>query len=119
MILIVDDDVAIRESLCFLLSCEGLESRSFATGQQLLDSCTVTDRDFLITDVHLPGMNGIDLLKTMRSRGLRLPVVLMTGQPSSTLRQRANEIGATAFLEKPLRDAEILSLIRQSEAPSP
>lgn len=116
MIFIVDDDSAICESLGFLLSCEGLPSRSFTTAEQFLEMPAVTDDDFLITDLNLPGMSGLELLATIRRRGLGLPVVLMTAQATPRLRQRALDTGATAFLEKPLKDTEILSLIRDGHA---
>lgn len=116
MIFIVDDDSAIRDSLGFLLSCEGMLSRSFATAEQFLELPAVTNDDFLITDLNLPGMNGLELLAAVRERGLALPVVLMTAQATPQLRQRAFATGATAFLEKPLKDAEILSLIRGGPA---
>lgn len=115
MIFIIDDDCDIRDSLRFLLSCESLASRSFATASQFLETQMVTDQDFLITDMHLPGMSGLELLAAVRKRGLTLPVVLMTGQASSQLRRRALASGVTAFLEKPLKDTEILSLIHRED----
>lgn len=119
MIYIVDDDGAIRDSLAFLLSCEGLPSRCFATAAQFLEAKTPTDDDFLISDVHMPGMSGLELLVAVRKRGLALPVVLMTGRMSPQLRQRALDGGAAALLEKPLKDTEILSLIRRRGGPPP
>jgi two-component system response regulator FixJ len=116
MIFIVDDDSAIRKSLGFLLNCEGLSSRSFATAEQFLELPAVTGADFLITDLNLPGMSGLELLEAVRRRGLGLPVVLMTAQATPRLRRRALDAGAAAFLEKPLKDAEILSLIHDGRA---
>lgn len=116
MIFIVDDDHAIRESLGFLLDCEGLSSRSFGTAEEFLDRPAVTNGDFLITDLNLPGMSGLRLLEVVRERGFRFPVVLMTAQPTPALRQRALDIGAMAFLEKPPKAGEILSLIRRGQA---
>lgn len=117
MIFIVDDDSAICDSLGFLLSCEGLPSRAFASAEQFLGASVVTDGDFLITDLNLPGMSGLELLEAVRRRGLALPVVLMTAQATPRLSQRAFDAGAAAFLEKPPKDAEILSLIHNSRAP--
>lgn len=117
MIFIVDDDSAICDSLGFLLSCEGLPSRAFDSAEHFLGTSIMTDGDFLITDLNLPGMNGLELLDAVRRRGLDLPVVLMTAQATPRLRQRALDAGAAAFLEKPLKDAEILSLIRNSRSP--
>lgn len=119
MIFIVDDDRAIRDSLSFLLTCEGLASKSFGDPRQLLADCKLSDDDCLITDVDLPGMDGIELLKIVRESGLRLPVIVMTGHPSSFVRQRAQECGATAFLEKPIKNVAILSLIRNRDARPP
>ncbi|SKA30216.1 Response regulator receiver domain-containing protein [Enhydrobacter aerosaccus] len=112
MIFIVDDDSAIRESLRFLLSCEGLEAQSFASANALLDTGTIGAGDCVITDIHLPGMDGLALLRTIRARGLKIPVIVMTGWPNSLVRQRAHEMGATLFLEKPLKDAEILAAVK-------
>jgi two-component system response regulator FixJ len=119
MIYIVDDDGAIRDSLALLLSCEGLASRCFATAAQFLESEAPTDDDFLISDVQMPGMSGLDLLLAIRKRGLGLPVVLMTGRASPQLRERALDGGAAALLDKPLKDTEILSLIRLRGKPPP
>ena len=119
MIFIVDDDLAICQSLSFLLMCEGFESRSLGDACELLHDGALSDDDCLITDVDLPGMDGIELLKRVRDLGLKLPVIVMTGHPSTFVRERAWECGATAFLEKPLKDAEILSLIRKSRAAAP
>lgn len=111
MILIVDDDPAIRHSLSFLLACEGLDSRTFADARQLLAETGLSNEDFLITDVDLPGIDGIELLVRLRERGLNLPAVVMTGHPSSFVRQRAVECGAKAFLEKPIKAGVLLDLL--------
>ncbi|MBS0521155.1 MAG: response regulator [Proteobacteria bacterium] len=118
MIFIVDDDAAIRESLRFLLSCEGLDARSFESASRFLESCTLTEQDCVITDIHLPGMDGLALLRAIRAKGLKNPVIIMTGWPNSLARQRAAEMGATVFLEKPLKDAEILAAVRNCLPPS-
>ncbi len=119
MIFIVDDDAAIRESLRFLLSCEGLEARSFDSASRFLASCTISEQDCVITDIHLPGMDGLALLRTIRARGLKIPVIVMTGWPNSLVRQRAADLGATAFMEKPLKDAEILAVVRNCISGTP
>lgn len=72
----------------------------------------------LITDVDLPGMDGIELLDLLRKQGRKLPVIVMTGHPSSFIRQRALECGAQAFLEKPVEPAALLDLLR-SVRPAP
>ncbi|MFZ5778728.1 MAG: response regulator transcription factor [Pseudomonadota bacterium] len=116
MIFIVDDDRDFRDSLRFLLESEGWPSRGFATAREFLGSQMPVDGDILVTDMHMPGMSGLELLATIRKSGLALPVVLMTGNSNSALRSRALLQRATAFLEKPFRSTDILPLIRQSNA---
>lgn len=116
MIFIVDDDQAIRQSLSFLLGSEGIESQSFANAHEFLDRCHPSDDDCLILDVDLPGVDGIQLLERVRAQGLKLPVFVVTGYPSAFVRQRAEEAGATVFLEKPLNEDRIVSLVRDSAA---
>ena len=69
MISIVDDDAAVRDSLRFLLECEGYETREFASAREFLPADRAADGDCLILDVHMPGMSGIELLETMRRQG--------------------------------------------------
>lgn len=119
MIFIVDDDQAVRHSLSLLLESEGLDSRSFGSPQEFFDYCRPSDDDRLIVDVDLPGMDGIELLKRLRAQGLTLPAVVITGKPSTFVRQQALAAGAMAFLEKPIDADEIVSLVRDGKAAAP
>jgi two-component system response regulator FixJ len=119
MIFIVDDDQATRDSLSLLLASEGLHSKGFGSPRAFLDACRPSGEDRLIVDVDLPGMDGIEFLQRLRARGLMLPVIIITGLPSTFVRQQALATGATAFLEKPLDAGEIISLVREGEAPAP
>jgi len=116
MIFIVDDDRALRHSLALLLKCEGLESRGFQSAREFLDLCRPSNDDRLIIEVDLPGMNGVALLQLLRHRGLRLPAVVITGKPSSFVRQQALQAGATAFLEKPVSASQLVELMRADRA---
>lgn len=113
MIFIVDDDADVRDSLGFLLSCEGLAAEAFESAENLLESRTLTPRDCVITDIHLPGMDGLALLRAIRAQKLTIPVIVMTGWPNSRIRERAIEMGATLFVEKPVKDTEILAAVRK------
>jgi two-component system response regulator FixJ len=116
MIYIVDDDQAIRHSLGLLLSSEGLDSQGFASAGEFLAACDPSDSDCLIVDVDLPGMDGVELLKRVRARGLTLPAYVVTGRPSALTRRRAQEAGATSFLEKPVNADVLIALIRDGKA---
>jgi two-component system response regulator FixJ len=119
MIFIVDDDQAVRESLELLLESEGLVSRGFASPQELLDGCRPSNDDRLIVDVDMPGMNGIELLQRLRADGLSPRAVVITGQPSTFVRQQAFAAGAMAFLEKPVDADRLVALVRNGKAAAP
>jgi two-component system response regulator FixJ len=114
MIFIVDDDSATRDSLWVLLDCVGLEAREFASAEAFLEARQLANKDCLVLDVHMPGMSGIELLEQLRQRGDKIPVIIITGQPSTTNDKRARAAGALAVLEKPFKPSEILGLVRQA-----
>lgn len=116
MIFIVDDDLAVRDSLSLLLACEGLNSRGFRDPREFLEHCRPLDEDRLIIDVDLPGMNGVALLQRLRAQGLKVPAVIMTGKPSTFVRQQALAAGAMAFLEKPVDADQLIALVREGKA---
>ena len=116
MIFIVDDDQAVRHSLTLLLASEGLEARGFASAREFLEACRPSSDDRLIVDVDMPGMNGIELLQRLRDGGVSPRAVVITGQPSTFVRQKAFEAGAMAFLEKPVDADQLVALVRDGEA---
>jgi two-component system, LuxR family, response regulator FixJ len=118
MIFIVDDDEAVRHSLTLLLASEGLEAREFTSAREFLEACRPASDDRLIVDVDMPGMNGIELLLRLRDSGVSPRSVVITGNPSTFLRQQALAAGAMAFLEKPIDTDRLMSLVRDGEAPA-
>jgi two-component system, LuxR family, response regulator FixJ len=112
MILIVDDDAAVRDSLRCLLECEGYETREFASGREYLSAGGAGVGDCLILDVNMPGMGGIELLETMRRRGDLHPVIVISGHADSWTRKRAHAAGALAIIDKPYQVEEFLELVR-------
>jgi two-component system, LuxR family, response regulator FixJ len=112
MILILDDDAAVRDSLRFLLECEGYETRGFASGREFLAAGGAGEGDCLILDVHMPGMSGIELLETMRRRGDMRPVIVISGRTDAWTRKRAHAAGALAVVDKPYQVRELLELVR-------
>ena len=100
-ILLVDDDPAVRASLAFSLEIEGFLIETFDCGEDLAAKTEFPEKGYLVLDYRLPGMDGLSLLKILRSRGVDLPAVLITSAPDRRVRSRAAEAGA-AIIEKPL-----------------
>jgi FixJ family two-component response regulator len=101
VVLIVDDDPAVRNSLMFSLAIEGFAVRAYASGQELLDDPGLPAHGCLVIDQRLPGMSGLELVTSLRARAVSLPAILITTNPSAILKQRAADAGVPV-VEKPL-----------------
>jgi len=111
---IVDDDDAVRQSLAFLLSSAGLPVRLYDSASAFLAGLATPQGGCLITDIRLPGMSGIDLLKTMREKALSMPAIVITGHGDVPLAVEAMKAGAVDFIEKPFEEEAILSAVRRA-----
>jgi two-component system response regulator FixJ len=110
---VVDDDQAVRESLKFTLEVVGFEVRAYDSARQLLDDASIPRSSCLVTDYHMPELNGLELVAKLRERHVSLPAVLVTGLPSEELRNRAAEAGV-ALLAKPVLDDRLVDSIQQA-----
>jgi FixJ family two-component response regulator len=121
-IAIVDDDPAMRQAVGRLCGAAALPSRGFSSAEDFLTSDAVDSASFLILDVQLPGLSGFELHKHLLERGIRLPVVFITGQDQPLSREKARQAGAAAYLTKPFPAAELIAAVRsqwQSAGESP
>ena len=100
-IILVDDDSALRGSLEFILGIEGYKVRAYACGRELLDDPTLPDKGCMVIDQRLPDIEGLKLIEALRARSVELPAILVTTNPSRTLRRRADE-AKVSIVEKPL-----------------
>ncbi len=105
-VFVIDDDEAVRESQRALLMDAGFVVRAFGSGEEVLPEIPSFRPDCVVLDIHLPGMNGFDVLERITAE-TSIPVILITGRPGTTTPARARARGAAAMLEKPL-DAERL-----------
>ncbi|MCR4439248.1 MAG: response regulator [bacterium] len=115
-VLIVDDDYEFRVSLGKALAKQGYQVELAADGVEALRAVERGNFDLVITDHRLPGVLGIDLLPEIRRRSPHSAVILVTAYGDDSVRQRAREAGAFAFLDKPIKREEILTLVVQTLA---
>ena len=113
-IAIVDDDPGVRGSLDSLLRSAGLTGRSFPDGEALLCCGEESRIACIITDLHMPGMTGIELQAELTRRGWRQPVIVMTAFPNDAARAQALGGGAQAFLTKPIDPDALLEAVEHA-----
>ena len=111
VVLVVDDDLAVRESLKFALELEGLEVHACACGADLLVHPQLMHAACLLVDYHMPGMDGFEVLRTLKARDCRTPVILITGNATVAVRRRAALAGVRHVVEKPLLDGTLIDSI--------
>lgn len=114
VIYVVDDDDAVRQSLEFLLSTAGIKSRGFESGKAFLDALPQINSGCVITDVRMPEVTGIELLKHVRQHKPELPVIVITGHGDIALAVEAMKIGAIDFLEKPFEDDTLINAVKSA-----
>jgi len=108
---IVDDDEAIRRSVSFALKTSGFQVRVYGNGEEILKSAPDLETGCILLDIRMPGMDGLEVQEALKSKGVTLPVVIMTGHGDVTLSVRAMKAGAIDFIEKPFEKAVLLLAI--------
>jgi two-component system response regulator FixJ len=108
---VIDDDQAMRDSLDFLLGSADFEVRLFESALDFLNDMPGLAFGCIVSDVRMPGMNGMDLLKQLKNDRTRLPVVIMTGHGDVPLAVEAMKLGAIDFIEKPFEDDRLIGMI--------
>jgi two-component system response regulator FixJ len=117
-IYVVDDDEAIRRSLSFLLRTSGFVVRLFEGGLPFLKDAADLPPGCVLLDVRMPDMDGLEVQKELRARGVMLPVVIMTGHGDVDMAVSAMKAGASDFIEKPFEKFALLSCIEAARKQS-
>jgi two-component system response regulator FixJ len=111
---VVDDDVAVRKSLAFLLASDGLVVRLHESASAFLDEVKDGEAGCIVTDVRMPGIDGLEFLRRLKARGNTLPVIVMTGHADVPMAVEAMKEGAVDFIEKPFGDEVFLAAVRSA-----
>jgi len=109
---VIDDDEAMRDSLNFLLDSADFNVTLFETALSFLDALPGLDFGCVVSDVRMPGLDGIELLKRMKAGNSTFPIVIMTGHGDVPLAVEAMKLGAVDFLEKPFEDDRLIGMIQ-------
>jgi FixJ family two-component response regulator len=118
VIAVVDDDDGFREALAGLLKSLGYAAIAFDRADAFLNSDRRRETTCLISDVHMPGMTGPELHRTLAASGAPIPTILITAYPDPVGRVRALQDGVVCYLTKPFRENELLACIdRAVDAP--
>jgi two-component system, LuxR family, response regulator FixJ len=111
---VIDDDEAVRHSLEFLLRTSGMTAKTYDSASAFLDALPAAETGCIVTDVRMPGMSGIALLKRLGEMQINMPVIVITGHGDVPLAVEAMKNGAVDFLEKPYEDELLLGSVRSA-----
>jgi len=113
---VIDDDEAARQSLAFLLRAHDIEVKTYESAAVFLSTAGQLEPGCIVTDVRMPEISGIDLLRRLKELKIFLPAIVVTGHGDVALAVEAMKIGAADFLEKPFDDAAMLNAVRSALA---
>jgi DNA-binding NtrC family response regulator len=111
-VLVVDDEVVIRDAVKLILGSEGWTVATAADAEGALAHEALTTCRLVLCDMMLPGQGGLEVVREARRRRPELPVIMITGYATAENAARAIEAGASAFLAKPFDDTELLNQVR-------
>ena len=113
-IYVIDDDDAVRQSLQFMLKTAGITARTFESAKSFMEVLPQITSGCVVTDVRMPEVTGIDLLRHVMKTNPDLPVIVITGHGDISLAVEAMKIGAVDFLEKPFDGQQLLTAVRSA-----
>ena len=116
LVLVVDDDAAVLNSLGFMLETEGFEVCAFSDIDELLHADSIREANCLVVDYRMPAMDGFDVLRSLRRRRITAPAILITSRSEETLVKRAVAAGFAQVVEKPHLEDELVGAIRKLTA---
>ena len=116
VVIVVDDNAGILKSVARLLARHGIDSRTFASAEALLESDSVQTATCLLLDIHLGGISGIELRRRITASGSKCPVIFMTADDDEATRNEAVDAGCIAYLRKPFARHVLLDAVGKAVA---
>jgi FixJ family two-component response regulator len=111
LISIVDDDALARDGISELVESLGYRAVTFSSAEHFLRSDVIVETTCLITDMQMPGLNGIELQEALQSQGHQTPVIVITAYPNETHQTRALKNGAVGYLSKPFDEQTLIECL--------
>jgi FixJ family two-component response regulator len=118
LIAVLDDEPEMRKALRRVLTGRGFRVTEYDGGEALLPALDVNLPDCLLLDLHMPGINGFDVLKAIGLRKLPVPVIVITAHDEPGTADRVRQLGAVAYLKKPVDRDDLLAAIEAAIAPN-
>jgi FixJ family two-component response regulator len=116
VVFVIDDDPSVRKALARLLKCAGFKVEVFADAGEFLTQPICDQAACVILDVCMPGLNGLDLQRTLAERNINVPIVFITGHGDIPTAVRAMKTGALDFLPKPFNNQDLLAIVQKAVA---
>ncbi len=113
---VVDDEEAVRKSLAFLLTMSGFTVRVHESATGFLAVAPTIRNGCLVTDLRMPDMSGVELLRNLKSADLRIPSIVITGHGDVPMAVEAMKAGASDFIEKPFEDEHLIEAVKRAAA---
>lgn len=111
---LIDDDEAVRASLAFVLEVHDMPAVTYASALEFLDAVDGVNSGVVVTDVRMPEMSGLELVRKLKERGVGLPVIVITGHGDVPLAVEAMRAGVIDFIEKPFEEETLMRSIRMA-----
>lgn len=111
---VIDDDEAMRDSLAFLLDIQGFHTKVYDSAVAFLDAMPDLSAGCIVTDIRMPDMTGLELIRKLKDDGVAVPVVVMTGHGDVPLAVEAMKAGVVDFIEKPFSDEALIEAVRNA-----
>jgi FixJ family two-component response regulator len=111
VVAVLDDEPEMRKALRRLLNSRGFRVQEYERGQDFLVALEMHPPDYLLLDLHMPGLNGFDVLEALLARHIPVPVIVVTAHDEPGTQERVRALGASAYLKKPVDRDDLLSAI--------